>query len=69
MALELGRSGVRVNAIAPGYLVTELNQAFLDGPRGAAFVDRLFPKRVARQTELDGALLLLISDAGSISMV
>jgi NAD(P)-dependent dehydrogenase (short-subunit alcohol dehydrogenase family) len=65
MALELGRSRIRVNAIAPGYIVTDLNQAFLGGPQGRAFVDRLFPKRVALPSELDGALLLLASDAGS----
>jgi NAD(P)-dependent dehydrogenase (short-subunit alcohol dehydrogenase family) len=65
MALELGRSGIRVNAMAPGYIVTDLNQAFLGGSQGRAFVDRLFPKRVAQPSELDGALLLLASDAGS----
>lgn len=65
MALELGRSGVRVNAIAPGYIVTELTEAFLHGPHGQAFVERLFPKRLAQPSELDGALLLLTSDAGS----
>lgn len=65
MALELGRKGVRVNAIAPGYILTELTHDLLNGPYGEKFVSKLFPGRAADPHELDGAMLLLASDAGS----
>jgi len=69
MALELGprgdRPGIRCNAIAPGYIVTEINQDFFAGERGQQYLERLFPKRAGQLEELDGALLLLASDAGS----
>lgn len=65
MALELWASGVRVNAIAPGYFETEINAAFFAGPRGRAYVEKLFPGRLGDLAELDGPVLLLASDAGS----
>lgn len=65
MALELSRHGIRVNAIAPGYFVTEMNDAFLNSAQGQAYLQRLLPRRAGRLQELDAPLLLLASDAGS----
>ena len=65
MALELGRKGVRVNSISPGYFKTKMNQDFLESERGKEYVNALFPKRLGQLNELNGALFLLASDAGS----
>lgn len=65
MALELGRYGVRVNALAPGYFETEMNRDFLQSEAGRAYINTLPPRRAGKLTELDGALLLLASPAGS----
>lgn len=65
MALELGRKGVRVNALAPGYFETEINQSFFASDKGRQYLSGLFPGRSGKLDELDGPLLLLASDAGS----
>ena len=65
MALELARDKVRVNAIAPGYFSTELNEDFLKGPAGQKLLSKVPFERAGRMEELDGPLLLLASDAGS----
>jgi NAD(P)-dependent dehydrogenase (short-subunit alcohol dehydrogenase family) len=65
MALELARYGIRVNAIAPGYVATELNQAFLHSEPGARLRERIPMRRFGSCADLDGPLLLLASDAGS----
>lgn len=65
MARELGRHGIRVNAIAPGYFRTEINSGFFETEKGKALIARLFPGRLGRYEELDGPLLLLASRAGS----
>ena len=65
MALELGRSGVRINALAPGYFATEMNRAFLQSKRGRDYIAAPPPARAGELHELDGALLLLASEAGS----
>jgi NAD(P)-dependent dehydrogenase (short-subunit alcohol dehydrogenase family) len=65
MALELGRAGVRVNAVAPGYFETELNADFFASAAGRTYLERLFPRRLGDLSELDGPVLLLASDAGS----
>ena len=66
MAIEWARYGIRVNALAPGYFVTEINQeAFADG-RAAEFARQRVPMgRVGELDEITGPLLLLASDAGS----
>lgn len=65
LALEWARHGVRVNALAPGYVRTELNEAFFASEPGQALIKRVPQRRLGEARELDGALLLLASDAGS----
>src|SRR3954453_20983473 len=65
LALELARHGIRVNALAPGYIETELNDAFFGSDAGKALIRRIPQRRLGETGELDGPLLLLASDAGS----
>jgi NAD(P)-dependent dehydrogenase (short-subunit alcohol dehydrogenase family) len=65
MALELARHGIRVNALAPGYVQTELNREFLASEAGERLKSRIPQRRFGQPEELDGALLLLASDAGA----
>jgi NAD(P)-dependent dehydrogenase (short-subunit alcohol dehydrogenase family) len=74
MALELARHDVRVNALAPGYIVTEINHDFLATEAGERMKKRIPQRRFGMPEDLDGALLLLASDAsrymtGSIILV
>jgi NAD(P)-dependent dehydrogenase (short-subunit alcohol dehydrogenase family) len=64
LALELAFKGVRVNAIAPGWIVTDINRDFLTSEEGAAITREIPVGRFGQARDLDGALLLLISDAG-----
>ncbi len=64
MALELARHRIRVNALAPGYIETDLNSAFLRSPAGEALARRVPMRRFGQAEDLDGAVLLLVSDAG-----
>jgi NAD(P)-dependent dehydrogenase (short-subunit alcohol dehydrogenase family) len=65
MALESARYGIRVNAISPGYYKTAINDDYLDSEAGDAMRKRIAMRRFGEYKELDGALLLLASDAGS----
>lgn len=65
MSLELARHGIRVNALAPGYILTDINRAFFETPAGEAMIRRIPQRRIGRPEDLDGALLLLASDASS----
>ena len=66
LALEWARHGIRVNAIAPGYISTELTDEMIAGESGRKWIERNTPmRRPGEVTELDGAMLLLASDAGS----
>ncbi len=64
LALEFAPYGIRVNAIAPGYVETDLNRDFLRSPDGQKIAKRVPMQRFVQASELDGALLLLVSDAG-----
>jgi len=65
MALELARHRIRVNALAPGYVETGINREFFASEPGQALAKRVPQRRIGRPEELDGALLLVASDAGS----
>ncbi len=64
-ALEWVHYGIRVNAIAPGYFETDMNRIVIQSERGKQLLKRIPMKRVGELEELNGALLLLASDAGS----
>jgi 3-oxoacyl-[acyl-carrier protein] reductase len=64
LALELAFKGIRVNAIAPGWIVTDLNREFLASERGLAIKRDIPIGRFGEEHDLDGVLLLLVSDAG-----
>jgi 3-oxoacyl-[acyl-carrier protein] reductase len=65
LALELAFKGVRVNAIAPGWFVTGINEQYLASEAGKIMTREIPMGRTGKAGELDGALLLLVSDAGS----
>lgn len=65
LAVELAFKGVRVNAIAPGWFVTEMNDDYLMSEKGAAIKREIPMGRFGNKGDLDGALLLLVSDAGA----
>ena len=65
LALEWARHGIRVNALAPGYILTDLNKEFFATPAGAEMVKRIPQRRMGALADLDGPLLLLASSASS----
>jgi NAD(P)-dependent dehydrogenase (short-subunit alcohol dehydrogenase family) len=64
LAVDFARHRIRVNAIAPGYFVTDMNEEFLTSPGGEAMKKRVPMKRFGELDDLDGPVLLLASDAG-----
>jgi 3-oxoacyl-[acyl-carrier protein] reductase len=64
LGLELAFKGVRVNAIAPGWFVTEINRDYLASEEGKKLTRDIPVGRFGRDGDFDGALLLLASDAG-----
>jgi NAD(P)-dependent dehydrogenase (short-subunit alcohol dehydrogenase family) len=65
MALEWARHGIRVNALCPGYIETDLNRDFFSSAAGETMLRRIPQRRLGTPQDLDGAVLLLCSDAGS----
>lgn len=65
LAQEWARLGIRVNALAPGYIATELNRDFLASEAGQRLMSRIPQRRFGTPSDLDGALLLLASQAGA----
>ena len=65
LAMEWARYQIRVNAICPGYIETEMNGDFWKTPGGQRLIDRIPQRRIGQPEHLDGALLLLASEAGA----
>lgn len=65
LALELARHHIRVNSLAPGYVVTELNRDFLASDAGDCLRARIPARRFGTYQDLEGALLLLASSQGA----
>jgi len=64
-ALELARDNIRVNALAPGYIMTDLNRAFLQSEDGARLVKKVPMRRFAAAEELSAALIFLLDPQNS----
>ncbi len=65
MALEFARYDIRVNAIAPGYILTEINKEYFESDDSAAMIKRIPQRRIGDVSDLDGTLLLLASNKAS----
>jgi NAD(P)-dependent dehydrogenase (short-subunit alcohol dehydrogenase family) len=65
LAMEWARHDIRVNAICPGYIETEMNSPFWKTPGGQRLIERIPQRRIGQPGHLDGALLLLASEAGA----
>ncbi len=65
LATEWARHDIRVNAICPGYIETEMNSPFWKTPGGQRLIERIPQRRIGQPGHLDGALLLLASEAGA----
>lgn len=62
LALEWAPLGVRVNALAPGYIATDLNRDFFASEAGQRLIARIPQRQLGQMTDLDGPLMLLCSD-------
>jgi len=65
LAADLARHNIRVNALAPGYVETDMNRAYLASDTGQGLLKRIPERRFAAAEDLDGPLLLLASPAGA----
>lgn len=65
LSLDLMRYGIRVNAIAPGWFKTEMNEAYFDSDAGQQYIEQMPARRLGTLSELVGPVLMLCSDAGS----
>jgi NAD(P)-dependent dehydrogenase (short-subunit alcohol dehydrogenase family) len=65
MALEGAKFGIRVNALAPGYILTDVSRVLLESPKSESFVKGIPQRRYGEFEDLDGPLLLLASDAST----
>jgi NAD(P)-dependent dehydrogenase (short-subunit alcohol dehydrogenase family) len=65
LAIEWARHGIRVNALAPGYIETSINKGYFETEAGAAMVRNIPARRIGRIDELDAPFLLLAGAASA----
>jgi NAD(P)-dependent dehydrogenase (short-subunit alcohol dehydrogenase family) len=65
LALEWARHQIRVNALAPGYVETDLNREFFTTEKGKALIRRIPMRRLTRLEDLVEPLMLLAGDGGA----
>jgi len=65
MTLDLMKHNIRVNAIAPDWFKTEMNEDYFNSPPGQAYIKQMPARRLGSVEELLGPIILLASDAGS----
>jgi NAD(P)-dependent dehydrogenase (short-subunit alcohol dehydrogenase family) len=65
MATEWARYGIRANALAPGYIMTDMAADYIDSDRGRKLIDAIPQRRVGTVDDLSGALLFMASGASS----
>ncbi len=63
ICVDHAKNNIRVNALAPGYFATEMNDTWLESPAGERLRQRIPAKRFGKVEDLDGALLFLCADA------
>ena len=64
LALEWARYNIRINALAPGYIETDMNKEFLNSEMGQKIRDRIPLRRIGQLDDLDAPFLLLCGDGG-----
>jgi NAD(P)-dependent dehydrogenase (short-subunit alcohol dehydrogenase family) len=65
LALEWARFGIRVNALAPGYIATDINAEFFATEPGLQMIRRIPMRRLGQPEDLDAPFLLLATDASA----
>ena len=65
MAIDLTKHNIRVNALAPGWFKSEMNDDFFESPAGLESIARMPARRLGKIEELIGPVVILASDAGS----
>lgn len=65
VALELAEQGIRVNTIVPGYVRTNMNEDFLEGPDGQKILKKIPARRFGTPQDIGGAALFLCSEASA----
>ena len=63
LALEWARYNIRVNAIAPGYFDTPMNEGYFESGAGNVMIQRIPMRRIGDLADLDGPFLLLATEA------
>lgn len=64
-AMEWARHGIRVNAISPGFITSEMTDDYLASPAGQEMIKRVPQRRSGQPSDLDATLLLLASAKAS----
>jgi len=65
LALEWIRHNIQVNALCPGYFLTDMNAEFFASEKGQSFIAALPIGRLGETREIEGSAVFLASDASS----